>query len=53
VYAQLQALGLIEGALTPWLRNDNRDLLIYDKTWGSLVTYDGLNDVNADFGNAW
>lgn len=36
-----------------WLRGDNRDLLIYDKTWGGVVTYDGLNDVNADFGNAW
>ena len=35
------------------MRNDNQDLLIYDRTWGALVTYQGLNDVNADFGNAW
>ena len=45
-----QALSTIEISLTPWMRNDNSDLLVYDKTWGSLVTYNGLNDVNADFG---
>ena len=26
---------------------------MYDKTWGGIVTKDGLNDQNADFGNAW
>lgn len=30
-----------------------QDLLVYDKTWGGIVTKDGLNDQNADFGNAW
>lgn len=30
-----------------------QNLLVYDKTWGGVVTNDGLNDVNADFGNAW
>lgn len=30
-----------------------QDLLVYDKTWGGVVTKDGLNDRNADFGNAW
>ena len=48
-----QALNAIEDTIVSWLRNDNQDLLIYDRTWGALVTYQGLNDVNADFGNAW
>ncbi|CAN0370491.1 unnamed protein product, partial [Scytosiphon promiscuus] len=30
-----------------------KDLLVYDKTWGGIVTKNGLNDHNADFGNAW
>ena len=30
-----------------------QDLLVYDKTWGGIVTKDGLNDQNADFGNGW
>lgn len=30
-----------------------QDLLVYDKTWGGVVTKDGLNDQNADFGNGW
>lgn len=30
-----------------------QDLLVYDKTWGGVVTKNGLNDQNADFGNAW
>lgn len=48
-----QAVSLLEETMSPWLRNDNRDLLVYDRTWGGIVTYDGLNDVHADFGNAW
>lgn len=26
---------------------------MYDKTWGGLVTKNGLDNQNADFGNAW
>ncbi|CAM9455266.1 unnamed protein product, partial [Chrysoparadoxa australica] len=29
------------------------DLLVYDRSWGGVVTFEGLNDVHADFGNAW
>ncbi|KAG5183806.1 glycosyl hydrolase family 81-domain-containing protein, partial [Tribonema minus] len=49
----LQAVSVIEDAMAAWLRNDNSDLLVYDKTWGGVVTYDGLNDAAADFGNGW
>lgn len=47
------ALATVSAYLTPWMKNANEDLLVYDKTWGGIVTKDGLNDVNADFGNAW
>eukprot|EP00903_Cladosiphon_okamuranus_P005442 g5427.t1 len=47
------ALTTVSVYLTPWMKNNNKDLLVYDKTWGGIVTKDGLNDQNADFGNAW
>ncbi|KAG5183805.1 glycosyl hydrolase family 81-domain-containing protein [Tribonema minus] len=52
-YRDQQAVSVIEDAMAAWLRNDNSDLLVYDKTWGGVVTYDGLNDAAADFGNGW
>ncbi|CAM9532890.1 unnamed protein product, partial [Ascophyllum nodosum] len=47
------ALATLSAYLTPWMKNENQDILVYDKTWGGVVTRDGLNDENADFGNAW
>merc|ERR550519_567174 len=33
-----------------WLGGSNGDRLVYDRTWGGLVSLNGLNDQNADFG---
>ncbi|CAM9323676.1 unnamed protein product [Ectocarpus sp. 4 AP-2014] len=51
--AREAALATMGVYLTPWMKNDNEDLLVYDKTWGGIVTKDGLNNQNADYGNAW
>ncbi|GLD98162.1 hypothetical protein PINS_up006859 [Pythium insidiosum] len=37
--------------LTPWLTGANPNALLYDRTFGGVVTTDGLRDFNADFGN--
>ncbi|KAJ9067540.1 hypothetical protein DSO57_1038182 [Entomophthora muscae] len=37
--------------IEPWLRGGNEDALVYDQTWGGLVSCDGLSDPGADFGN--
>merc|ERR1719367_2407640 len=36
-----------------WLKGTNGDKLLYDQTWGGVVSTNGLNDQNADFGNGW
>jgi endo-1,3(4)-beta-glucanase len=47
------AVGTLRSLLQPWLTGANADPLVYDSTWGGLVTSDGLKDAQADFGNAW
>ncbi|KAJ9062340.1 hypothetical protein DSO57_1011914 [Entomophthora muscae] len=42
----------IKAAIEPWLTGNNTDALVYDKTWGGLITTDSLKDYKADFGNA-
>ncbi|GLD98165.1 hypothetical protein PINS_up006862 [Pythium insidiosum] len=37
--------------LTPWLTGANPNALLYDRTFGGVVTTDGLRDSAADFGN--
>ena len=40
-------------ALRPWIEGTNKDKIVFDKTYGGLVTSEGLEDKNADFGNGW
>ena len=44
------ALGAVEVALRPWLEGSNPNALLYDETYGGLVTTNGLSDFMADFG---
>ncbi|KAJ0390756.1 hypothetical protein P43SY_011828 [Pythium insidiosum] len=37
--------------MTPWLTGANADALLYDRTFGGVVTTDGLRDSGADYGN--
>ena len=45
------AIDAIELALTPWLEAKNDDTLVYDGTWGGLVSKDGVDSTEMDFGN--
>lgn len=47
------AIANIETALTPWLTGANIDPLLYDQTYGGIVTTDGILNDNADYGNGW
>jgi len=43
----------LEQKIVRWLDNQNRDYLVYDTTWGGVVTFQGLQSSSADFGNGW
>lgn len=46
----LAAVAVLRSALVPWMTDD---WLVYDSTWGGIVTKTGLDDKSADFGNGW
>lgn len=48
-----QALSILETSLIPWLQNMNQDTLLYDKSYGGLVSSSGIQDSNANFGSGW
>lgn len=47
------ALSNIENQLEPWVFGTNNDYLVYDETWGGIISVDGLQNSQADFGNGW
>jgi endo-1,3(4)-beta-glucanase len=47
------ALGTIEAAILPWLQDTNADALLYDKTYGGVISTNGLADPMADYGSGW
>ena len=47
------ALSAVEAAVAPWLEATNVDALVYDATWGGLISTDGTESQDADFGNGW
>ena len=51
--ARQQALTAVETALTPWLQGANPDALLYDKTYGGVISTNGLADPYADYGSGW
>ena len=51
--ARQQALQAVETALTPWLQGLNPNTLLYDKTYGGVITTNGVADSSADFGSGW
>lgn len=48
-----QLIYLLETSLLPWLQSMNHDILLYDKTYGGLVTTFGLKDKLSEFGHGW
>ena len=51
--ARQQAIQSLETSLIPWLQGINSDVLLYDKTYGGLVTTLSLTDAFGNFGNGW
>jgi endo-1,3(4)-beta-glucanase len=43
----------LSSALVSWLTGNTSDYLCYDKSWGGIVSINGLNDSAADFGNGY
>ena len=43
----------LQDALRSWLQGLNEDAIVYDGSWGGLVSSDGIADKAADFGNGW
>ena len=48
-----QAIEILQTWLTPWLEGTNEDKLLYDKSYGGVVTKNGIGDKMADFGMGW
>jgi endo-1,3(4)-beta-glucanase len=51
--ARKSALFVIEDAFTPWLLATNVNALVYDTTYGGVLTTNGIADRNDDFGSGW
>ena len=46
-----QARDRVRPVMEGWLGGTNGDYLVYDQTWGGVLTLNGVNDEQADFGN--
>ncbi|KAJ9071715.1 hypothetical protein DSO57_1034227 [Entomophthora muscae] len=46
-----KTIASLKAGLEPWLTGKNENALVYERTWGGIVTSDGLKDHEADFGN--
>ena len=47
------AISNLEEALTPWLLATNSDPLVYDLTYGGIVSSQGIENSANDYGNGW
>ena len=48
-----RAVTSLKTALTPWLTSNNPDALLYDDTYGGIVSRNGLENSGADYGNGY
>ena len=51
--ARQQALSVLESSLGTWLQSLNADTLLYDKTYGGVITTNGLADPMSEYGTGW
>ena len=51
--ARLQSISMLRTMFSPWISGSNEDYLVYDDTWGGIVSSEGLQNSQADFGNGW
>jgi endo-1,3(4)-beta-glucanase len=45
--------GRMKASLERWFTSQTPDRLIYDRTWGGVISSNGINDRGADFGYGW
>jgi endo-1,3(4)-beta-glucanase len=43
----------MKSVIGPWLNGTNSDPLLYDNTWGGIVSRNGINNAAADFGQGY
>ncbi|KAF2089310.1 glycoside hydrolase family 81 protein [Saccharata proteae CBS 121410] len=48
-----QGLARLKSALGTFVANGQMNPLVYDESWGGVVSVAGWTDPNADFGNTW
>ncbi|XP_049850815.1 uncharacterized protein LOC126323934 [Schistocerca gregaria] len=46
-------LSRLESSLTPWLSNSNENKLLYDTSWGGIISTFGRDDSGAEYGQGW
>jgi len=51
--ARQQAIYNLETSIIPWLQGMNQDVLLYDRTYGGLVSSYSVQDANSNFGAGW
>jgi endo-1,3(4)-beta-glucanase len=51
--ARQQAVATIESSILPWLQGNNVNAFLYDRTYGGVITTNGLADQFSDFGSGW
>lgn len=51
--ARQEAISTLETSIIPWLQGMNHDILLYDQSYGGLVTTYGIADSGNDFGQGW
>jgi endo-1,3(4)-beta-glucanase len=48
-----QLLTKMKDLIKPWLTRTNGNVLLYDSTWGGIISKNGREDAGADYGMGW
>ena len=48
---KVKAISILKDHMLKWLKQENKNALIYDQDFGGIITTEGLDNVMADFGN--
>ncbi|KAJ1915184.1 hypothetical protein H4219_004455 [Mycoemilia scoparia] len=51
--AQKSLVSKLKSLIQPWIEGKNEDPLVYDQSWGGIISAKGKEDSGADFGNGW
>jgi endo-1,3(4)-beta-glucanase len=48
-----QLINKMKDLLQPWVTRTNGNVLLYDQTWGGIISKNGREDAGADYGMGW